>query len=114
MAFRITIPARSTSGSGRSPRYVSASTQSIVIVVNGGAKQVVDLSANASNCSNTSSGRTCSVPITAPTGPDTFDFTAYDQSNGTGNILSHSSVPQTITPGVANTVNVTLGGTVAS
>lgn len=114
VAFRITIPPRSSSSSTRSPRYVSASTQSITVMVNGGPRQIVNLTASSPNCNGGSPSLSCTVTVAAPVGADTFEFTTYDQTNAAGNVLSHSSATQTIVAGVANTVNVTLGGSVAS
>lgn len=113
VAFRITIPNRSGSSSTRSPRYISTSTKSVAVAVNGGAPQIANLTPTSPNCTSTTP-ITCTVTIAAPAGNDTFDFTTYDQTGGTGNALSHSSFPATITAGTANTVNAILGGVAAS
>ena len=104
--FSVTVPRR-TSGTARSPRYVSASTQSASIVVapsggSAGTPVVV-------NCTTV-----CSGQIAAPVGSDTFTMTLFDAANAGGNLLSTGSLAQTIVIDQANTVNVTFNGVVVS
>jgi hypothetical protein len=104
--FSIVIPRR-TSGSVRSPRYISASTQSASITVapsggSAGTPVVV-------NCTTA-----CSGQIAAPVGSDSFTINLFDAINGGGNLLSTGSLTQTIVLDQANTVNATFNGVVAS
>jgi hypothetical protein len=115
--FRIQIPQRTTAGATRAPRYVSPATQSLAVLVTpSGAKpgpsQIFNLTTTSPNC--TGAPLTCTITIDAAVGSDTFDFTAYDGTNATGNKLSHSTLTQTILAGTQNTVNAVLGGIVAS
>ena len=104
--FSVTVP-RSTSSAVRSPRYVSASTQSASIVVapsggSAGTPVVV-------NCTTV-----CSGQIAAPVGSDTFTMKLFDAANAGGNLLSTGTLTQTIVIDQANTVSVTFNGVVAS
>lgn len=115
--FRIQIPPRTTASTTRAPRYVSPATQSLAVFVTpSGAKpgpaQIFNLTPTSPNC--TGAPLTCTITIDAAVGSDTFDFTAYDGTNATGNKLSHSTLTQTIVAGTQNTVNAVMGGIVAS
>jgi hypothetical protein len=117
VTFKIQIPAKTGSATTRSPRYISAATQSLAVIVtpSGGTAappQTFNLTPTSPNCSGTP--LTCTIAIDAPSGADTFDFTMYDGLNATGNKLSHSSTPFTIAAGKANTVTAVLGGIVSS
>jgi hypothetical protein len=79
--FTLTIPSKAnTSPAARRIQYVSASTQSGGITVNGGPTVYgFDLTAGGPNCTNVVSGRTCAISVPAPIGnPDTFALTLYD------------------------------------
>ena len=125
--FLIRIPASSKSSAsidegrlrsqGMRPQYVSPSTQSLAIVVNGsGTPTVANLTPTSPNCKAASGPTplTCSVPVAAPIGADTFTVTTYDQTNAVGNSLSTANVAATIVAGQANTVSVILNGVIAS
>jgi PQQ-like domain len=112
VSFKILIPTPVKSAISR-PQYVSPSTQSVSISVNGGTPVVANLSPTSSGCASVSGGTQCTVPMTAPLGSDTFAVSTFDGTNATGNELSTASVTQTIVAGQANTVNVTLDGVVA-
>ena len=104
--FSITVP-RQSSGRFRSPRYVSAATQSASIAVtpSGGAPATPVVV----NCTSV-----CSGQIAAPVGSDTFTMNLFDAPNGAGNLLSTGTLTQTIVIDQANTVNVTFNGVVKS
>jgi hypothetical protein len=113
----ITIPALSSGSSAlrRKPRYVSLNTQSASVAVNGGAPVVVSLTPTSPNCTVLASGsRSCSLSVSAPVGNDTFTETLYASTDGSGAALSVGTTSATITPGVANTVLLTLDGVIAS
>jgi hypothetical protein len=107
VSFTITLPPRNPSARTRSPRYVSAATQSATVTVTpaGGSAAAPAVIA----CTLT----TCSGQVSAPVGSDTFGVTLFDQPNGTGHALSTGSITQTIVLDAANTVKVTFNGIVA-
>jgi hypothetical protein len=100
----------STSSSTRHRNYVSNSTASISVSVNGGTP----IYANNPNLSpGTGSAGTQSTTVlnvTAPVGGDTFTVGDYDAANGTGNLLAQNSIPFTVIYGANQTVGVTLNG----
>jgi streptogramin lyase len=98
--FSITVPA--PSAIARRPNYVSSATKSATISVTPGA------AATSVNCTTV-----CSGSISAPVGTDTFTVNLYDGLNGSGNLLSTGTAPQTIVSGQANTVTLTFNGVVA-
>uniref|UniRef100_E6Q3D5 Uncharacterized protein n=1 Tax=mine drainage metagenome TaxID=410659 RepID=E6Q3D5_9ZZZZ len=107
VAFRILIPAASTASAARSPRYISASTQSASIAVgpSGGSPGTPVVI----NCTSV-----CSGTVSAPVGSDTFTVNLYDAANGGGHLLSTGTLTQSIVIDQANNVNLTFNGVVAS
>ena len=104
--FTVVLPQPAANAARRSPRYVSAATQSASIIVtpsggSAGAPTVV-------NCTTV-----CSAQIQAPVGSDTFAVTLFAGQNATGAHLSTGTVTQTIVLNQANTITVTLDGIVA-
>ncbi len=113
----ITIPQRSaTSAGSRAPAYVSPSTQSLTVAVDGGTPTAQNLTPSSPNCSvgGPLSALTCTVPIAVTAGSHAFTFTTYDGLGGTGNALSTNAVTQTIAANQTNSINVTLAGVPAS
>lgn len=110
----IQIPPKSSTASSaaRQPQYVSPSTQSITVSVDGGPATAQNLTPGSPNCDVPAplSPLTCTVNISAAPGTHTFTFVTYDGLNGTGNVLSTNSVSQNIVANQSNTVNVTLDG----
>lgn len=116
--FRITIPSRQAATAiSHAPRYVSASTQSVIITlsrVNGAAYGGVPASI-ASNLtpSNPACGGvplTCTIAAPAVAGSDLYNVVTYDTQQATaspttplGQVLSQASVTVTV---VANQANV--------
>ncbi|GAC1304709.1 MAG: hypothetical protein NVSMB19_15720 [Vulcanimicrobiaceae bacterium] len=119
--FVVKIPSQATAkAASLRPQYVSVSTQSIAIAVNGGAPTFANLTPTSANCQVVSGTLTCTVNVPAPTGTDTFAVTTYDQQlNGSGAVpaaaqaLSTATMSATIAPNIANTVPITLDGIVA-
>ena len=122
--FAITIPAPSTANAkGRKPQYVSAATKAIRINMTATTNttypsainvltQVTNGTGNAPGSPCTGSGPwTCTVTVKVPPGDDTFTFTTYDDTTGTGSGASHilSQQVQTLTvaAGTANAFTVT-------
>jgi hypothetical protein len=116
--FSLTIP---TAGSAaavhrRLPAYVSSSTLSASVQVNGGTATGVDLSASSPSCAPVTGGRACDITVPAPVGSDTFKLLLYSgplvSGSPTGSLLSGASnFAATIAEGSANvTVPLVLGG----
>lgn len=108
--FIITWPTPSNANASkrRRPAFLSNSTKSVTIVVNGGSPTTVNNPALSG-----SPQQTTVTNVNAPVGPDTFLVTAYDQAGGGGNLLAQGSVPFTVVLDAANTVTVTLNGNLA-
>lgn len=90
--FSLLIPNRSSTASLRSAEYISASTLSGQIIVNGTATTELDLGVGSVLCTTATNGRACAITVGAPAGSDTFTLKLYDgayTSNvHTGNLLS--------------------------
>lgn len=122
VTFQLEIPAttRAAAANARRPSYVSAGTQSISIVVNGGAPQVFSVPVSGtlvSGCSPPSTPTAsvaCSWTLTVPAGPATFAVTLYSGPNATGSVLSSGSISTTIVAGKLNDVAVTFNGVPAA
>lgn len=119
VVFTLTVPQASKSQSARTPKYVSASTQSISIVETDGTAAanpavVQNTTPGSSNCTSSSNGTTCTISVLANTGADSFTVKAFDQPNAAGNLLSQGTVRGTVVAGTANSFPLTLGGTVAT
>ncbi len=106
----ITIPAKASTS--RKPAYVSPSTQSMTIAVDGGAPQAQNLTPGSTNCTVPAplAALTCTVPIAATPGSHTFTFVTYDGLNAAGNKLSLNTVAETIVANALNNIPVVLQG----
>jgi len=101
--------------------YISASTQSISIGVDGTTPPTLaNLTPSAPNCSSSSGTLTCTVNVPAPVGTDSFSITTYDQAvDATGNepsnarALSTAVMSAAIAANAPNNVAITLNGIVA-
>ena len=105
--FRIVVPTAASNKLRRVPAYVSPATESASITAapfggSAGTPVVV-------NCTSV-----CTGQIAAPVGSDTFTVGLYAGPNATGNLLSTGTLAQTIVANVANDVNLTFNGVVAS
>lgn len=122
ITMTLTIPDVTVAAKRRLPAYVSSSTQSAAVIVNPGSTESdASLAPGATNCTAVPGGRSCSIPVSAPIGADTFAITLYDvPCNATppcsvaGNALSAASgFAATIAEGQANiTLPLVLGGIV--
>jgi hypothetical protein len=105
--LKITIPVpSSTSGAARRPAYVSPSTLSIKVALSSPPTGYVqpspfNVTLGSGNCPG-SGPWTCTLTINIPPGSDTVTFTAYDATNGTGNILAQQVKTFAVNVGVAN------------
>ncbi len=112
--FVLTIPSKGASSNARTPRYIAAATQSIVVSVTGPGNATATATINTTACTSGTGGLTCTVTVQAPIGDDVFTVTAYDGPNGTGNVLSTGTKAATVVAHAANTFPLTLGGTPAA
>ncbi len=113
----ITIPQRTGTAAGtRAPAYVSPSTQSLTVAIDGGAPTAQNLTPTSPNCSvgGPLSALTCTLPIAVTAGSHAFTLSTYDALGGAGNKLSTNTVTQTIVANQTNSINVTLAGVPAS
>jgi hypothetical protein len=113
--FIIIVPVKTVANRKLRPRYISASTQSLNIVVSQGATQVVNQTVNltptSAGCSSTLASTQCVLTLALSPGSYSVVVTTYDQLNAGGNLLSSGqNVAVTIVQGLANTVALTLSG----
>jgi hypothetical protein len=107
--FVISVPKQGSSTSDkRSPRYISAATQSIKVNVtqaNGSPVTLTPVVSNVSGCptdpANTGNFK-CTVSAAVPIGTDTLSIGTYDQPNAGGNLISQQFTTVTVLQGVAN------------
>jgi hypothetical protein len=109
--LHIVIPATGgTQSERRRPKYISSSTAQLAYSVDGNVQTPIGLTTANPDCSG--SPVSCTVPFQIAPGAHTFSFTLQD-SSGTP-LSGATNVSYTITAGSANTLNLTLGGIVAS
>src|SRR5579862_9160880 len=94
------------------PAYISPSTASLAVAVDGGTPKTFSVTTTSPNCQTVGTGPgaylACSFTVMAPVGDDVFSFTTYDTS---GNPLSENNdVPFTVVAGSNTPLGVTLGG----
>ena len=107
--------APATAGSSaRRAQFVSPSSSSVGIAVNGGTPIFSDVSAVSPLCTTSGTTQTCSIPVAAPAGTDTIGLSFYDAANGTGNLLGTGSGTTTVTIGTPFTVTIPVSAVVAS
>lgn len=115
--FTMEIPASgsTTSSAQRHAAYISPDTQSVTIGISG-VLTTANLTASSPNCTAATAATplTCTVSVDAPAGNDTFVVTLYSGLNGSGNVLSTSTVTATVSATQVTNIPVTLGGVVAS
>ncbi len=130
--LRILVPKRPHSGpfarailrNGRkNPYYIATDTSGIKIQMFSGSSSttvVADISAASAYCTSSNGPRTCTVPISAPIGSDTFVLTTYDRPPSGASFpagaheLAIASAALVVAQGKANVLPVTLYGIIAS
>lgn len=101
----------------KAPRYISPATASLAYSVDGKAQPVVNIATSNPNCQVVGpiSYLQCTIPLVLSPGNHTFSFTTYDQTNGSGNVLSaNTNVSYDVKVGQANEIPVILGGVATS
>jgi hypothetical protein len=107
VTFTIQVPTKTGASLRRVPNYVSAATKSATLSVSpagGPAGPTV-----AVTCTSV-----CQGTVSAPVGSDTFAVNLYGTTNESGPVLSTGTGTQTIVADVANSINLTFNGVVAS
>jgi hypothetical protein len=118
--FRLSIPLhRAPASTARKPLYISPNTQSISITVGpqggpAGTPVIADLTTSDPSCTQVNDTLTCAIAAAAPVGTDTFTIALYSGQGATGSVLSSATVNGTVVAGQANSIPLTLNGTVAS
>jgi len=94
---------------GRGRDYVSPGILSLGITINGGTPTYVNAPTDSPNTPTT-----ITETVPAPVGTDTFFITEYDQTNGGGDLLGKVTQTSNVIQGMANVINITVNGELAS
>ena len=115
VSFSIHVSSSSAKSKVRHTSTIPAATMSILIGVSDstntpitGSPFTLDTSLSSLACVGSGALRTCSTQLNVPVGYDTFTATAFDGSNGTGNLLVSATVAQQIYLNATNTVGLSL------
>jgi hypothetical protein len=122
--FKITIPGPKNSAFKRRPAYVSSGTKSVKFVINSAsgltAGQITSYNAVSSfnhfdtgtlpnaNCPASGADFICTVTMKVPPGTDNLTISAYDNTGGSGNILSQQVATFTVVAATTNSFNIVL------
>jgi hypothetical protein len=113
VAFKILVPRRGRHSALRKPHFVSPSTKSISIAVNGETVVIANLTPSSAGCSTVSGGVSCTISANVAPGRATFEVTSFDALNANGEKLSSATLTQMIVAGHTNAVRMTLDGIVS-
>jgi hypothetical protein len=117
--FVITVPPRTTQSTKRAPAYISAATQSITIDIKphgsgtsvSGFPMTANLTSSSAGCSTVLAATQCAIQVAVPVGMLDGTFTTYDNTGGTGNVLSATQgMVITVAEGQPNVIPLVLGG----
>jgi hypothetical protein len=109
---------RAAAAGARAPRFISPSTLGVSLAVNGGAAAVYDVSSGSPLCTS-GSPRTCTMPVAAAAGSDSFLMRTYDTKPAGAvipvgaRLLGTSTIAQTIVANTTNTVHFYIAGQIA-
>jgi hypothetical protein len=96
--LRIRIPRLKKHRRKAAPAFVSPSTKSLAVTINGGAAQTFDVAVPP--CTAVAGGALeCTFSVVAPLGSVTFAVSLYDGANATGTLLGSGSATQNISSG---------------
>jgi len=116
--FQLTIPGQTTSAHARATKHVAPTTASVTIstVITGQSSNpvVVNVTPGSPGCTTTNGATTCTIPVNAPAGTDTFEIFSYDAQNAGGNVLSHGKIAVAIGATATTNVPVALDGVVTA
>jgi DNA-binding beta-propeller fold protein YncE len=109
--MRIRIPHRHRHR-GKHSDYISISTKSVGVSINGGAEILANVTPTSPGCivTGTPAYTQCTISIPAPVGTDRFLVTTYDGLQGAGNQLSANTVSFKVVSGATTPLNIVLGG----
>jgi hypothetical protein len=108
----IVVPQRASgTAARRRPAYVSPSSTTLDVAVNGGAATSYGLTPNSPGCVVQSATLSCTFQIVAPAGQDSFALSLLDAA---GRALSRNVVSAQVAPEVATPISVTLDAVPAS
>ena len=131
--FTITIPPKAAHAGSRLPKYVSASTKSVIVTltsVNGNAYNgtasspasiATNLTPSSPTCAMSGVNLVCTAAATAVVGSDVYTVTMYDATQSgpapavpAGNVLSQGSTMLAIAANQLSTGSLTLNGVIAN
>jgi len=92
----------------RLPQFISPSTASVAVEVNGGTPQFFN------NPSTSGSGTVSTLNIAAPVGTDDFVFSLWDGPNGTGEELGQAEVSANVAPAAVTQITAEVVGIVST
>jgi YVTN family beta-propeller protein len=105
------------------PAYISSSTKSLSVAVDGLSPTIFDLTPSSTDChisttrrkQRTPIARICTIEYAVTPGSHVFSLITYDETKGRGNQLSaNTHVPFNVVSGSNTPLSVTLGGIVDS
>ncbi len=115
-AVELTLLRSQVAGNVRQPEYISPSTESLTVLTDGANPVIVNLVSSSPNCSpnpNAPGSYICTASLSVASGNHTFTLSAYDQTNGTGKLLSTNKTGTIyVKPTGITTVSVVLKGVV--
>jgi streptogramin lyase len=115
--FRIDTGAPATSATARTGQFVSPSTASATISLQGATTPIatINITPTTAGCTTTATGATqCVITLAVPAGQQSFTIATYDAANGAGHLLSTAAVTFTIVQNATNTIAIVLNGVVAT
>jgi hypothetical protein len=111
IAVPLASGAKAAAASRRLPRYVSPSSTSLSVAVNGGTASTYGLTPQSPGCVTQVTQLQCTFSVVAPVGSDSFSLALTD---GAGNVLSRNVVHAAIAAGATTPIGLTLNAVTAS
>lgn len=96
------------------PSGPAASAQSATVALGSTILATVNVPSTSSSCTPEGTSRSCTIGAHAPAGSDTFTLTAYDQPNGSGNVLATGTVTAILSATTPTTIGVSMVGRIAA
>jgi len=114
VTISVFVPSPTQALARRRSKYVSASTQSVSVAIDGALPVAINVGPTSPQCVAASGGSQCSLSIGAPPGNDSFSVIAWDAPGGAGNVLSRALLAFTVAAGHVNAIPLTLDGVISS